>query len=299
MSGHHSHGHSENNRLGTAFKTGILINLAFIAIEVIYGLLANSMALVADAGHNFSDVFVLVFAWIGIFLSQRKPTIKFTYGLRRSTILIAMLNTVLLLAAVGVIAWEAISRIGKQQIVDSKIVILVAAIGIVINGVTAWLFMKGKSDDLNIRTAFVHFLADALVSLGVVVSGVIMYYTGAGWIDSLISFIIIAVILYSSYHLLIDSVNLALDAVPENINILEVREYLEKLPEVTGVHDLHIWALGTTEPALTVHLSTQTQTDVSFIAGIRQQLHDRFHIEHTTVQVEYGSQDLSCESNCN
>ena len=294
----HNHSHSSNINLGNAFKIGISINIVFIIIEASYGFLSNSMALVPDAGHNLSDVLALVFSWVAVILSQRKPTLKFTYGFRRSTILIALLNTVLLLAAVVFIVWETIERLGKPLVINSNSVIIVAAIGIVINGFTAWLFMKGKKHDLNIRSAFVHFVADALVSLGVVVAGIIMAFTNIVWIDSFVSFAIIAVILYSSYHLLIDSVNLALDAVPENVNIEAVRNYLKSLPQVTDIHDLHIWALSTTEAALTVHLATNVQTDVSFITNIQGQLHNQFDIEHATIQVEFGNSELECDTNC-
>ena len=293
----HNHSHSHDMNLGNAFKIGISINIVFIIVEAVYGFLSNSMALVADAGHNLSDVLALVFSWIAVILSQRKPTLKFTYGFRRSTILIALLNTILLLAAVAFLVWETIQRLGKPLEINSNSVITVAAIGIAVNGFTAWLFMKGKKHDLNIRSAFVHFIADALVSLGVVVAGIIMAFTGIVWVDSLVSFAIIAVILYSSYHLLIDSVNLALDAVPENVNIQAVRDYLKSLPEVSDIHDLHIWALSTTDAALTVHLATNTQTDVAFITNIQHQLHQQFDIEHATIQVEYGKAD--CETNCN
>jgi cobalt-zinc-cadmium efflux system protein len=292
----HNHSHSHDINLGNAFKIGISINIVFIIVEALYGFFSNSMALVADAGHNLSDVLALVFSWVAVILSQRKPTLKFTYGFRRSTILIALLNTVLLLAAVVFIVWETIERIGKPIEINSNSVITVAAIGIAVNGFTAWLFMKGKKHDLNIRSAFVHFVADALVSLGVVVAGVIMAFTGVVWIDSAVSIAIIAVILYSSYHLLIDSVNLALDAVPENVNIEAVSNYLKGLPEVSDIHDLHVWALSTTDAALTVHLTTNTQTDVSFITAIQHQLHEQFDIEHATIQVEFG--DTECETNC-
>lgn len=292
----HNHSHSNNINLGNAFKIGISINIIFIIIEAAFGFFSNSMALVADAGHNLSDVLALVFSWVAVILSQRKPTLKFTYGFRRSTILIALLNTILLLAAVAFIAWETIERMGKPLEINSNSVITVAAIGIAVNGFTAWLFMKGKKHDLNIRSAFVHFIADALVSLGVVVAGIIMTFTSIVWVDSLVSFAIIAVILYSSYHLLIDSVNLALDAVPENVNIEAVRSYLKSLPEVSDIHDLHIWALSTTDAALTVHLTTNSQTDISFITFVQHQLHEQFDIEHATIQVEYG--DTECETNC-
>jgi cobalt-zinc-cadmium efflux system protein len=295
----HDHSHNHDMDWGSAFKTGIALNIIFIIIEASYGYFSNSMALIADAGHNLSDVLALVFSWIAIILSRRKPTLKFTYGFRRSTILIALLNTILLLVAVAIIAWQSIKRLGHPVEINSSNVIIVALIGIGVNGFTAWLFMKGKKHDLNIRSAFTHFMADALVSLGVVVAGVIMTFTGLVWVDTLVSLIIVAVILYSSYHLLINSVNLSLDAVPENIDLKAIREYLASLPEVTDVHDLHIWALGTTTSALTVHLATNTQTDVSFITNIQRQLHEQFDIEHATIQVEYGLENIDCETNCN
>jgi len=295
----HNHSQSHGISLTNAFKTGIAINIVFITVELLFGYFSNSMALVADAGHNFSDVVALVFAWIGVILSQQKPTMKFTYGFRRSTILIALLNTILLLVAVAFIVWETISRMGKPFEINSTSVITVAAIGIGVNGFTAWLFLKGKKHDLNIRSAFVHFIADALVSMGVVVAGIIMALTGIVWIDTLVSFVIVAVILYSAYHLLIDSVNLALDAVPENIDIDEVSNYLQSLPEVANLHDLHIWALSTTDSALTVHLATCTPTDVDFITSIQRQLHKQFSIEHATIQVEYGASKSDCETCCN
>jgi cobalt-zinc-cadmium efflux system protein len=295
------HDHSKNRNINhsNAFKAGITINIIFVAVEALFGFFSNSMALIADAGHNLIDVLALVFSWIAVILSHRQPTLKFTYGFRRSTILIALLNTILLLGAVAFIIYETVQRINNPVKIDAKSVMIVAAIGIVVNAFTAWLFMKGEKHDLNIRSAFIHFVADALVSLGVVVAGVIIAFTGIQWIDSLVSFAIIAVILYSSYNLLIDSVNLALDAVPENINIEEVREYLANLPEVSGVHDLHIWALSTSEAAMTVHLATHNQTDVSFIRAIQDQLHERFRIEHATIQVEFGANIVDYEKNCN
>lgn len=285
----YEHSHNYNINPGIAFKTGIVINIVFVAIEASFGFLSNSMALLADAGHNLSDVLVLVFSWIAVILSQRKPTLKFTYGFRRSTILVALLNTILLLAAVLFIAYETIDRLSHPVDINANNIMIVAGIGICVNGFTAWLFMKENKYDLNIRSAFLHYIADALVSLGVVITGIIIAVTGIQWIDSLVSFSIIAVIIYSSYNLLIDSVNLALDAVPENISIEKVREFLEKLPEVSGVHDLHIWALGTSDAALTVHLLTTKQTNMSFIALIQNQLHEKFGIEHSTIQVEFGN----------
>ena len=277
--------------MGNAFKTGITLNIIFVAVEAWIGFKSNSMALVADAGHNLSDVLALVFSWIALLLSQRQPTLKFTYGFRRSTILIALLNTILLLAAVSYIIYETFTRLSNPVEVNASSVMSVASIGIIVNAFTAWLFLKGNKRDLNIRSAFVHFVADALVSIGVVVAGVIIALTGIQWIDSLVSFAIIVVILYSAFHLLMDSVSLALDAVPEHIDIKEVKTYLESLEEVTSVHDLHIWALGTTDAAITVHLSTRVQTDVNFIKTIQQELNSRFNIGHATVQFEFGSSE--------
>lgn len=293
----HNHSNLSGSDLSNAFKIGIALNLLFVAIEAFYGFFSNSMALVADAGHNLSDVLALAFSWLAVILSQRKPTKKFTYGFRRSTILIAMLNTILLLVAVAFIIWETIERLGKPVEISSESVIIVASIGIMINAFTAWLFMKDKKHDLNIRSAFVHFVADALVSLGVVIAGVIMIFTNTVWIDSVVSFIIIAVILYSSYHLLIDSINLALDAVPDNININEVRNFLENLPDVCSIHDLHIWALSTTDVALTVHIAVKAPTENSFILEIQKELHNRFNIGHATIQIEHGVQS-TCLNEC-
>ena len=297
MSHQHTHPHSAS--LGNAFKIGIALNVLFIAIELAYGLFSNSMALIADAGHNMSDVLALAFSWVAVVLSKRKATHKYTYGFRRSTILIALLNTILLLVAVAFILWETIERLGKTEVVNSSSVIVVAAIGIVVNGVTALLFIKGKTHDLNIRSAFVHFVADALVSLGVVIAGVAMAFSNWYWIDSVMSFLVVGVILYSTYHLLIDSVNLALDAVPENIEIEAVRTYFRSLPEVEDLHDLHIWSLSTTEAALTVHLITNIQTETAFIGEIQLQLKERFGIEHSTLQIEFGAANAIHEKNCN
>jgi cobalt-zinc-cadmium efflux system protein len=294
----HQHSISGNIGLGKAFKLGILINIAFIILEVGYGLLSNSMALIADAGHNFGDVLTLVFSWIAITLSKRSATLKFTYGYQKTTILAALLNTILLLVAVGIIIWEAIGRIGKVVEINSLNVIVVATIGIFINGITAWLFLKDRKHDLNIRSAFIHFFADALVSLGVVLSGIIILFTGLYWIDIIVSLLIALVIIYSSYHLLIDSVNLSLDAVPENININKVREYLLNLPEVKDIHDLHIWALSTSETALTVHIITEKQIPENFISTIQEHLKLNFSINHSTVQIEYYLKNDN-EYNCN
>jgi len=295
---HHHHTH-EHSSMGMSFKIGISINLVFIAFEVFYGIISNSTALLADAGHNFSDVLALAFSWVAIWLSERKPTEKFTYGYRRSTILIAILNTFILLIAIGFVMWEAIDQFGKPREIISSNVITLASIGIIVNGFTAWLFSKGKKHDLNIKSTFMHFVADALVSLGVVIAGVIILFTNLQWIDSLVTIIIVGFIIYSTYHLLIDSINLALDAVPENIDINQIRNYLENLDAVTGIHDLHVWALSTSQSALTVHLTTNSPTDNGFIIEIQHHLHENYNIEHATIQIEYGNDNQCCRTNCN
>jgi cobalt-zinc-cadmium efflux system protein len=256
------------------------------------------MALISDAAHNFSDVLALGFSWIAILLSQRKPSLKFTYGFRRSTILIALLNTILLLATVVYIAFETIHRISVPVEIKSGVVIFVASGGILINGITAWLFSRLRRNDLNIRSVFLHFAADTLVSAGVVLSGIVIAVTRIRWIDSAVSLAIVGVILFTTYNLLIRTINLALDAVPENIDINAVRKYLEGIPQVKGVHDLHIWALGTSDTAITVHLATNAPTDSNFISVIQNHLNERFSIGHSTIQVEYGESPEGC-NDCN
>jgi cobalt-zinc-cadmium efflux system protein len=285
----YSHQNKENIDLSFAFKTGIAINIVFVVLELFFGFVSNSMALVADAGHNLSDVLALGFSWFAIIISQAKPTLRFTYGFRRSTILTAILNTIILVIAMVFLLVETIGRIGKNIEVNSTNVIIVASVGIIVNGLTAWLFSKDKTRDINVRSAFLHFLADALVSLGVVIGGIIISFTGIYWIDPVITIIIILVILFSTYRLLIDSVSLALDAVPGNIDIEAVQNFIESLPGVVGIHDLHIWALDTNVAALTVHIRTDRTTDITFIDDLQRKLKDKYEIEHTTIQVESES----------
>jgi len=293
----HEHSHSISN-IGKAFRLGILINVLFIAIEVGFGLFSNSTALLADAGHNLSDVLALIFSWFAIIIAKRKPSLRFTYGLRRTTILTAIVNTLFLIVTVGFIAWEAIVHISSRPQIHSRIVIMVAFLGIIVNAFTAYLFMKGKEHDLNIKSAFLHFVADALVSLGVVVAGFIILITGVTWIDSVVSLIIGSFILYSSYKLLIDSVNLALDAVPKDIDINAVSEYLLGLKNVSSIHDLHVWALSTSETALTVHLVVDCFVDDNFIHDTSDYMSKIFNINHCTIQVEQLNIDI-CNNHCN
>jgi cobalt-zinc-cadmium efflux system protein len=288
------HSHTVAN-FGRAFAIGVALNLGFVILEATWGTLAHSLALVADAGHNLSDVLGLLLAWGASVLSRRAPTQHRTYGLRRTSTLAALVNAVLLLVAVGAIAWEAIGRFSHPSPVAGATVVWVAAVGIAVNAATALLFMSGRKGDLNIRGAFVHMAADAGVSLGVVLAGGVMLATGWQWLDPIVSLVISAVILVGTWGLLRDSVNLALDAVPEGIDISAVRGYLEGLPEVTEVHDLHVWGMSTTETALTAHLVMPGGGPGDELhSRAAREMHDRFGIEHVTLQVETGDSAHPC-----
>ena len=243
---HGGHSHAPAN-FGTAFVVGIALNSGFVLVEAVYGYFAHSLALMADAGHNLSDVLGLLLAWGATVLARRAPSTRHTYGLRSSSILASLFNAVFLLVAIGAIAWEAIGRFSHSEPVQGKTVIVVALIGIAINTITALMFMAGRKNDLNIRGAFLHMVADAGVSAGVVVAGIVMLFTGWLWLDPVVSLTIAVVILVSTWGLLKDSVNLSLHAVPEGIQASEVKAYLADLPDVRDVHDLHIWAMSTTE----------------------------------------------------
>jgi len=292
----HGHGHGHTHHHGPAnynraFAIGIALNSAFVIIEAFYGLAADSLALLADAGHNLSDVLGLLLAWGATSLAQQKITEKRTFGLKKSTIFAALLNAIILLVAIGGIAWEAVGRFSEPQPVAGVTVIVVAAIGILINVATMLLFMRDRKDDLNIHGAFVHMAADAAVSLGVVIAGVAMLYTGAYWIDPVISLTIAAVILLGTWSLLKDSVNLAVDAVPKGIDARAVQASLNELPGVEAVHDLHIWGMSTTETALTAHLvRPRGEPDDKLIRLASEMLQTRFGIDHATLQVERDSE---------
>jgi cobalt-zinc-cadmium efflux system protein len=293
---HGALGHSHAPKsFGKAFAIGTALNLGFVIIEAVYGIFAHSLALIADAGHNFSDVVGLLLAWGATVLAQTAPTKKRTYGMRSSSILAALLNALLLLVAVGGIASEAIRRFSQPAEVAGRTVIAVALIGIVINGVTALLFASGRKGDVNIRGAFLHMVADAAVSAGVVASGFAILWTGFVWIDPVVSLAIAAVITWGTWGLLRESLDLSLDAVPKGIDVNAVEEYLRGLPGITRVHDLHIWAMSTTETALTAHLVKPDGTlDDPLLMRMQDELHDRFGIEHMTVQFECGDADCLC-----
>jgi cobalt-zinc-cadmium efflux system protein len=273
----------------------VVLNLLFVAIESTFGFLSNSVALIADAGHNLGDVLGLVCACGAVYLSRRPPGGKFTYGLGRSSVLAALVNSVLLLLACGAIAWEAIGRLALPPGVSGATVVGVAAIGIVLNGVSAWLLHAGSHGDLNRRSAYLHMLGDAAVSAGVLVSGAIILFTGWSWLDPAVSLLIVAVILASTWGLLRDSVHLSLDGVPAGVSSNDVMSYLSRQQGVTDVHDLHIWALSTTSVALTAHLVVPDRTvDEVLLGTLTPSLKKRFRIDHATLQIERDRCDHGC-----
>jgi cobalt-zinc-cadmium efflux system protein len=281
---------------GKAFAIGIALNSAYVLAEAFYGVAAHSLALMADAGHNLGDVLGLFAAWGASVLSQRKPGGRYTYGLRRSSILAALSNAVVLLVVTGGIVWEGIRRLAEPEPTGGVTIMTVAAVGIAVNGVTAWLFMSGRKGDLNIRAAFMHMASDALVALGVVVAGGLILLTGWQWLDPAISLVISAVIVLSTWSLLRDSVNLSLDAVPEGIDQQAVNACLVSLPGVVEVHDLHIWGMSTTETALTVHLvCADVARDDGLVQRACMEVRRRFGIGHATFQVETPEMAHACE----
>ncbi|MCX6558457.1 MAG: cation diffusion facilitator family transporter [Candidatus Aminicenantes bacterium] len=282
---HHHQGSADTH--DRAFTIGIALNVAYVIGEGLFGVFSGSLALLADAGHNLSDVVGLLLAWGASTLSRRKPSQRRTYGWHSSSILAAMLNAVILLLAVGAIAWEAVKRLAHPAPVAGKTVIVVAAMGVIVNSVSALQFMSGRKSDLNLRGAFLHMAADAAVSAGVVVAGVAMLLSGWLWLDPVLSLLIAVVILTGTWGLLRESLDLALDAVPYGINPGAVESYLRNLCGVSAVHDLHIWAMSTSETALTAHLvKAAADDDDALIAQASRELHERFKIAHSTLQWE-------------
>ena len=290
----HNHSHSNAANYGRAFAIGIGLNVLFVLVEAFYGWQADSLALLSDAGHNLSDVLGLLAAWGGFYLGKLRPNHKHTYGLGRATIMAALFNALILLIAIGGIAWEAIVRFSHPVPIQGGTVMLVAAIGVVINGITAWLFMSGNQNDLNLRGAFLHMAADALVSLGVVIAGAIYIWTGWTWLDPTISLVIAVVILLGTWGLLRQSLHLSLDGVPATVALDSVKSYLSTLPGVIEVHDLHVWAMSTSETALTVHLViSDGHPGDEFLNRVADELHDNFAIEHATIQIEMNNQSCA------
>jgi cobalt-zinc-cadmium efflux system protein len=295
---HHDHGHDHSHgghhhglpdQIGRAFAIGVGLNSAFVAAEAAAGVFTGSVALLADAGHNLSDVLALLLAWGATVLARRAPGGQRTYGLRKATILASLANAVLLMVAVGAIASEAVRRFAEPMEVKTTIVMVTAGLGVLINGATAMLFFRGQHDDLNQKGAFLHMAGDAGVSLAVVIGAGVMAATGWRWIDPTLSLAIAAVIVLSGWSLLRDSTDLALDAAPRGVDVAAVRRYLEGLPGVTGVHDLHVWAMSTTETAMTAHLTRPVSEDPDgFLHAVGEQLKTRFRIGHATLQVEAG-----------
>jgi cobalt-zinc-cadmium efflux system protein len=298
---HHGHGSGHGHAMpieGVNLRMGIAValNLVFVVVEGGYGFLSNSVALIADAGHNLSDVLGLVCAWGALLLGRRPPGAKFTYGLGRSSVLAALVNAVLLLLACGAIAWEAASRLAAPPPVAGRTVMAVAAIGIVINGISAWMLHAGSHGDLNRRSAYLHMLSDAAVSGGVLLSGLFILFTGWSLLDPIVSLAIVAVILASTWRLLRDSLTLSLDGVPSSVNSSAVMSYLADQRGVTDVHDLHIWALSTTSVALTAHLVVPDRgAEDALLTALTPDLKRRFRIQHATLQIERDRCEHGCE----
>ena len=291
----HDHHHAPPTDFGPAFAWAIAVNTLFVAIEFGFGLAANSTALMADAGHNLSDVLGLALAWAAALLARRAPNSRFTYGLRSSSVLAALANAVFLLVACGAIAWEAVGRFSAPHAVDSTVVMGVATAGILVNGFSAWLFAKGSKGDVNIRGAYLHMAADAAVSLGVVAAGAAILLTGWAWLDPAISLAIVAIVVAGTWGLLRESLGLALHAVPPHVDAAAIEAYLANLPGVASIHDLHIWGMSTTESALTVHLVTPAgYPGDAFMDQTNQTLAERFSIHHATLQIEQGTTDHAC-----
>ena len=289
---HHGHSHGLGHShapadFGRAFAIGVTLNAAFVLIEIVFGLFAHSLALVADAGHNFGDVIGLLLAWTASSLAKKSPTARYTYGLRRTSILAAFLNALILLVSMGGLGWEAVRRFNAATPVAANIVIWVSLIGILINGTTAAMFMAGRKHDLNIRAAFLHMAGDALISAGVVAAGFVIRSTHWLWLDPAVSLVIVVLILWSTWGLFRDSLQLTLDAVPAGIDANAVRTFLRSLPGVVDAHDLHIWGLSTTETALTAHLVLESNAlDGELLHHIHHELEDDFNIQHVTIQLE-------------
>ncbi|HEY3118923.1 MAG TPA: cation diffusion facilitator family transporter [Chloroflexota bacterium] len=293
----YSHAHVHGPVAGgydRAFLIGLCLNLSLVVVEAGFGFLSGSLALLADAGHNLTDVLALGLAWGAAVVSRRAPSARRTYGWRRSSILVALVNAVVLLLVIVGITWEAIHRLLEPSPVTGTTVMIVAGAGVLVNAISALLFLRGREDDLNIRSAFLHLASDALVSLGVVLAGGMILLTGWVWLDPAISLVIGVVILLTTWGLLRDAVDLAMDAVPGGVDIDAVRLYLSQVTGVAEVHDLHIWAMSTTETALTVHLVMPERATDSLLNEISAELHEHFEIGHATLQIEEGDPEFPC-----
>jgi cobalt-zinc-cadmium efflux system protein len=291
----HSHAHAPVAGHGRAFALAVALNVAIVVVQAVYGVIAHSTALLADAGHNLSDVLGLLLAWGATWLVARRPSARYTFGYGSSSILASLANAALLLFACGVIVAEAIGRLINPAPVAGLVVFVVATVGVVVNGFSAWLFMRGQKDDLNIRGAFLHMAADAAISAAVAISGLVILYTNWTWLDPVMSLLVVAVVVYGTWGLLRDSVRMALDAVPPGVDLQRIRDYLAGQPGVTDVHDLHVWALSTTGNALSAHLVMPAgHPGDESIDGIVVTLRERFSMHHATLQVDLGTTEHRC-----
>jgi cobalt-zinc-cadmium efflux system protein len=295
----HSHSHSPelHNGYSRAFLIGICLNIAFVVTEIIAGLIYNSIALLTDAGHNLSDVAGLVLSLLAFRFAKRKATQTFTYGYKKTTILAAFINAVILLIAIGVLGYESISRLGNPEIVRGNVIAWVAALGIIVNSMSAYLFFKNKKKDLNVRSAYLHLLSDALVSVGVVVSGIIIIYTKWYWLDPVIGLLIMFIILVSTWTLLRDSFKMAVDAVPSGIDVQHIRETILKIHDVTGIDHIHVWSLSTTENALTAHVLLNEKLNfeerIKLVHKIKHEL-EHLNIHHSTIEMDGIDKPVNC-----
>lgn len=297
----HAHGHDHSHGFGhhhhqvnltsvnRAFIIGIILNMAFVLIEAIVGLSIHSLSLLSDAGHNLADVASLALSLIAFRLMKVKPNERYTYGYKKTTILVALLNGAVLLLSLGAIGWEAVQRLMTPEPLPGKTISIVAGIGIAVNALTALLFLRNKDSDLNIKSAFLHLMSDAIVSAGLVVGGIIILFTGYYWIDAALSLIVAIIILYSTWQLLKDSLRLSLDGVPEGIEISKIKEAIDKVAGVKDFHHIHVWAISTTENALTAHLVVDRDASMDFVEGLKQTIkHELLHqnIQHATLEIE-------------
>lgn len=290
--------HLKKQNFNNRFIISLLLNITFVAVEIFYGIKSNSVMLVSDALHNAGDCLTLFIAWGGLLVSDLKTSDQFTYGFKNTTVLAAFINAIIVFMAVGGICWEAYLRIGHPEAIQSQLVILIATVGVVVNGISALLFVSGKND-LNIWAAFIHMAADALISLGVIFSTLVIIYTGWLWIDPAMSIFISILIALGSWSLFKESIKLILFAVPKNININNIRQYLLQQPSITTIHDLHVWALSTTETALSAHLvSSKNELQTDLIYNISETMEKSFNIHHTTIQLEYQPLSTHCEQSC-
>ena len=291
MAHQHQHPVKHNN----AFKFGIILNVLFVIVEVIYGFKANSSALLADAGHNMVDVLSLILVWVATYLATKKPNGNFTYGYRKSTILSSLINGLFLMLSAVFIAYEAFDKLINGASVQGSIVIIVALVGVIINTATALLFMKGQEDDLNIKGAFLHMAADAGVSLGVAIGGAIILYTGLNWIDPVLGLLIVAFIIYTTWSLLRESVFLAIDAAPEKFDVEHIELAILSHQHVLKIHDLHVWALSTSQNALSVHVVSDSNASDQLLEELNKIIKKQFNISHNTIQIEKSTAHLHCD----